>query len=73
MPLHRCDIAHNRPGTFLAGLSPLQAGLTILPIPLGAFVAGPIAGLTLPRFGAERILSSSLALSALGALLYLLG
>nr|MBF0683499.1 MFS transporter [Pseudomonas sp.] len=57
----------------VAGLSPLQAGLTILPIPLGAFVAGPIAGLALPRFGAERILSSSLALSALGALFYLLG
>lgn len=57
----------------VVGLSPLQAGLTILPIPLGAFVAGPIAGLALPRLGAERILSSSLGLSAAGALLYLLG
>ncbi|PKL99963.1 MAG: MFS transporter [Gammaproteobacteria bacterium HGW-Gammaproteobacteria-9] len=57
----------------VAGLSPLQAGLTILPIPLGAFIAGPLAGLALPRIGAERILSTSLALSAVGALLYLLG
>lgn len=57
----------------VVGLSPLQAGLAILPIPLGAFVAGPLAGLALPRFGAERILSTSLALSAAGALLYLLG
>lgn len=57
----------------VAGLSPLQAGLTILPIPLGAFIAGPLAGLALPRLGAERILSTSLALSAAGALLYLLG
>ncbi len=57
----------------VVGLSPLQAGLTILPIPLGAFVAGPLAGLALPRYGAERILSTSLALSATGALLYLLG
>jgi len=57
----------------VVGLSPLQAGLTILPIPLGAFIAGPLAGLALPRIGAERILSTSLALSAAGALLYLLG
>ncbi|RYJ61314.1 MFS transporter [Pseudomonas songnenensis] len=57
----------------VVGLSPLQAGLTILPIPLGAFIAGPLAGLALPRIGAERILSASLALSAAGALLYLLG
>ncbi|MCQ4296459.1 MFS transporter [Pseudomonas stutzeri] len=57
----------------VVGLSPLQAGLTILPIPLGAFIAGPLAGLALPRIGAERILSTSLALSATGALLYLLG
>lgn len=57
----------------VVGLSPLQAGLAILPIPLGAFVAGPLAGLALPRLGAERILSTSLALSAAGALLYLLG
>ncbi len=57
----------------VVGLSPLQAGLTILPIPLGAFIVGPLAGLALPRIGAERILSTSLALSAAGALLYLLG
>ncbi|WP_336512027.1 MFS transporter [Stutzerimonas stutzeri] len=57
----------------VVGLSPLQAGLTILPIPLGAFIAGPLAGLALPRLGAERILSASLGLAAAGALLYLLG
>ncbi|MFC3607253.1 MFS transporter [Stutzerimonas tarimensis] len=57
----------------VVGLSPLQAGLTILPIPLAAFIAGPLAGLALPRLGAERILSMSLALSAAGMLVYLLG
>lgn len=57
----------------VAGLSPLQAGLTILPIPLAAFVAGPLTGFVLPRLGTERALWSSLALSAAGVLAYLLG
>lgn len=37
-------------------LSPLEAGLTILPIPLAAFLAGPLTGLALPRLGAMRVL-----------------
>lgn len=48
------------------GLSPLQAGLFILPIPLAAFVAGPIAGLIAPRVGAMNLLWSGLALAAAG-------
>ncbi|MWD29726.1 MFS transporter [Aquicoccus sp. SCR17] len=51
-------------------LSPMQAGLAILPLPLGAFVAGPLAGLALSRTGASRMLMWSLALVAAGALLY---
>ncbi|MGO4839465.1 MFS transporter, partial [Rhizobiaceae sp. 2RAB30] len=39
------------------GLSPLQAGLVILPIPLASFFAGPIAGLMLPRWGSGRVMS----------------
>lgn len=38
------------------GMSPLQAGLFILPIPLSALVAGPFAGLLMPRLGATNIL-----------------
>ncbi len=38
------------------GLSPLQAGLFILPIPAAAFVAGPVAGALMPRLGALRLL-----------------
>lgn len=57
----------------VVGLSPLQAGLAILPIPLAAFVAGPLAGLVLPRVGTERVLWSSLALAAAGVLAYLVG
>ena len=57
------------------GLSPLQAGLMILPIPLASFVAGPLAGLALPRIGAGRVLAGALALTAtaLVACLLLLG
>lgn len=53
------------------GLSPLQAGLMILPIPLASFVAGPLAGLALPRLGATRVLWSALLLTGLALALYL--
>jgi DHA2 family multidrug resistance protein-like MFS transporter len=54
------------------GLSPLEAGLLILPVPLAAFVAGPLAGLALPRIGSERIMWISLGAAGLGiaSLLY---
>lgn len=53
-------------------LSPLEAGLLILPVPLAAFVAGPIAGLFVPRLGSERIMWASLTAAGLGiaSLLY---
>lgn len=54
-------------------MSPLQAGLFILPIPLAAFVAGPLAGMVLNRVGAGRLLSGALALSGVGALIYWAG
>lgn len=47
-------------------LSPLQAGLLILPIPAASFFAGPIAGLLLPRLGAGRVMWCALALAGLG-------
>lgn len=48
------------------GLSPLQAGLAIVPIPLAAFIAGPLAGLALPRLGLRRLLSGSMLLTVIG-------
>ncbi|UQZ88110.1 MFS transporter [Deltaproteobacteria bacterium Smac51] len=48
------------------GLSPLQAGLTILPIPLAAFIGGPVAGWLLPRIGLGRLLNGTLSLTILG-------
>ncbi|MCO6391365.1 MFS transporter [Aliihoeflea aestuarii] len=54
------------------GYSPLEAGLLILPIPLAAFVAGPLTGLALPYIATSRILSGSLLLTALALGLFLL-
>lgn len=54
------------------GLSPLEAGLLILPIPAASFLAGPLTGLMLPRWGSERVLWRSLGLAALGLGLFLL-
>ncbi|MBD1229153.1 MFS transporter [Xenorhabdus griffiniae] len=55
------------------GLSPLLAGLFILPIPIASFIAGPLAGIAIPRFGSERIMWLSLALAGLGSFVYLAG
>lgn len=50
------------------GLSPLQAGLYIMPLPLAALVAGPLAGVLAPRFGYQRTLYIALGVAALAAL-----
>ncbi|MGJ7603484.1 MFS transporter [Variovorax sp. LT1R20] len=49
----------------VTGLSPLQAGLTILPVPLAAFVAGPLAGMVLPRTGSRPLILGGLLATAL--------
>jgi len=48
------------------GMSPLQAGFFILPLPLASFVAGPVAGHLLPRIGSQRLLFWALLVSGLG-------
>lgn len=53
-------------------LSPLQAGLVILPIPVAAFFAGPLTGLALPRFGVMRLLWVALLATGLALAGYLL-
>ena len=53
-------------------LSPLQAGLVILPIPVAAFFAGPLTGLALPRIGAMRVLWVALLATGLALAAYLL-
>ena len=50
------------------GRSPLQAGLTILPTPLGSLLAGPVTGRLLRHARASRVGAGGLLLSALAAL-----
>lgn len=52
------------------GLSPLRAALFILPIPLAAFVSGPLAGVALPLLGSGRVMWMSLALAGAGLAAY---
>jgi len=47
-------------------MSPLQAGIFILPLPVASFISGPLAGRWLPRIGSRRMLTASLFLSGLG-------
>lgn len=48
------------------GLTPLMAALFILPIPVASALAGPLAGMMLPRFGERRIMVGGFILTALG-------
>ena len=48
------------------GMSPIEAALYILPLPLAAFIAGPLAGWLLPKVGSARLLFVSLLVSGLG-------
>ncbi|AIY08815.1 MFS transporter [Paenibacillus polymyxa] len=54
------------------GLSPLQAGLYTLSIPLAALIAGPLTGALLHRFDVIRIKSVALLIAALGMGIYLM-
>lgn len=47
-------------------MSPLQAGLFFLPIPLASFVAGPLSGWLMPRVGSTRMLWLSLLTGGIG-------
>lgn len=37
-------------------MSPLEAGLMVLPIPLGAFIAGPLAGILVAKVGERAVM-----------------
>jgi len=54
------------------GKSPLEAGAYVLPISLGSFFAGPLAGALIGRVGSVRVIVAGLALTVLGILSYLL-
>lgn len=48
------------------GKSPLEAGAFVLPISLGSFVAGPLAGILVGRVGAPRVITAGLLMCAAG-------
>lgn len=50
------------------GLSPLTAAYYMLPMPVAAFLAGPVAGLWLPRAGSKTILVAGMTMAGLGLL-----
>lgn len=47
-------------------LSPLEAALFILPIPIASFVAGPLAGLAVPRVGAGIVMALAVLCAGIG-------
>ncbi|MBP2233034.1 DHA2 family multidrug resistance protein-like MFS transporter [Azospirillum agricola] len=53
------------------GLSPLDAGLLILPIPLASLVAAPLTGLALSRLGSARVLWGALMVTGLALIAFL--
>ena len=54
------------------GKSPLQAGAFVLPISLGSFIAGPLAGAIVGRWGSVRVIVLGLGMTAGGILGYAL-
>lgn len=50
------------------GMSPLVAALFILPIPVASALAGPLAGMLMPRYGERSMLIGGFILTALGIL-----
>ena len=53
-------------------LSPLDAGLLLLPLPLASVFAGPLTGYLLPRADKAQVLWGSLLVSGIGMASYLL-
>lgn len=55
----------------ILSMSPLKAGLFILPLPLASFCAGPLVGWLVPFIGSFRAIVVSLLVSAAGLGLYM--
>lgn len=71
MALVGVELAVTQRLQLVLGLSPLQAGLSILPVPLAAFIGSPLAGLLLSRWKGGTILWVTLLVAAVGLAGYL--
>lgn len=66
------ELALSQRFQLVLGLSPLEAALAIIPIPLASFIGGPLGGMALPRFGEKKLLFGTLLLTGSGlAVLFL--
>ncbi|AOR63103.1 MFS transporter [Pectobacterium wasabiae] len=66
------ELAFTQRLQLVVGLSPLQAGLFILPLSLASFISGPLTGKILPHVNSGKILAVGLLISGLGMGSYLL-
>ncbi|BES87015.1 MFS transporter [Pectobacterium araliae] len=66
------ELAFTQRLQLVVGLSPLQAGLFILPLSLASFISGPLTGKILPHVNSGKILAAGLLISGLGMGSYLL-
>ncbi|MBE5201168.1 MFS transporter [Pectobacterium sp. FL60-S17] len=66
------ELAFTQRLQLVIGLSPLQAGLFILPLSLASFIAGPLTGKILPHVNSGTMLAAGLLISGLGMGSYLL-
>ncbi|MBE5214572.1 MFS transporter [Pectobacterium sp. A535-S3-A17] len=66
------ELAFTQRLQLVVGLSPLQAGLFILPLSLASFIAGPLTGKILPHVNSGTMLAAGLLISGLGMGSYLL-
>lgn len=64
------ELVINQRLQLVAHMTPLQAGLFILPIPLASFIAGPLTGLLLGKVETGQVLTYSFAVTAAGAAVY---
>lgn len=64
------ELVYSQRLQLVLGLSPLDAALMILPLPLGALAAGPLAGMLSGRIGAPRIMWTGMAVAGIALALF---
>lgn len=66
------ELVYSQRLQLVLGLSPIEAALMILPLPLGALAAGPIAGMIVGRVGAPRVMWTGMAAAGVALALFVI-